>query len=99
MERQYYVYILSNNTHTTIYTGVTNDLYRRMDEHRNDTFPDSFTARYKVHRLVYYEATNDIRDAIQREKQIKGWNRRRKNELVKSMNPEWKDLYPMLLEG
>ena len=93
----YYVYILSNNTHTTIYTGVTNNLVRRVYEHRHELADQSFTAKYKVHRLVYYEATNDVRAAIEREKQIKGWNRARKNKLVESMNPSWEDLYESIL--
>ena len=94
---QYYVYILSSNTNVTIYTGVTNDLYRRIYEHRHELDKNSFTARYKVHKLVYFEATSDVREAIAREKQIKGWNRARKNRLVESMNPKWQDLYEMIL--
>ena len=93
----YYVYILSNNTHTTIYTGVTNDLLRRVYEHKHDLSHKSFTAQYGVHRLVYYEATTDVRSAIEREKQIKGWNRARKIKLVESMNPLWQDLYESIL--
>ena len=93
----YYVYILSNDTHTTIYTGVTNDLLRRVYEHKHDLSHKSFTAKYGVHRLVYYEATTDVRSAIEREKQIKGWNRARKNKLVESMNPLWQDLYESIL--
>ena len=93
-----FVYILSNNTNTTVYTGVTNDLPRRIDEHRQHSNPDSFTAQYNVTKLVYYERHENIWDAIAREKQIKGWNRKRKNELVNSLNPEWKDLFPSLLE-
>lgn len=99
MERQYYVYILANKTRTTIYTGMTNDLLRRIEEHKNNTFPESFSARYGVHDLVYYEATSDVYAAIAREKQIKGWNRKRKNRLVESLNPEWKDLFPFVREG
>ena len=93
----YYVYILSNNTHTTIYTGVTNDLVRRIYEHKHEMDDKSFTAKYHIHRLVYYEATTDIRSAIEREKQIKGWNRARKNKLIESMNPFWHDLYESIL--
>ena len=88
----YYVYILASPTNVTLYTGVTNDLVRRVYEHRHNADPNSFTARYRVHKLVYYEETPDIRAAIEREKQIKSWNRRRKNALVQSMNPEWDDL-------
>ena len=93
----YYVYILSNNTHTTIYTGVTNDLVRRVYEHQHEMDDKSFTAKYSIHRLVYYEATSDVRSAIEREKQIKGWNRARKHKLVESMNPDWRDLYESIL--
>ena len=94
----YYVYILASETNVTIYTGVTNDLLRRIYEHKNNVAPDSFTARYKVHKLVYYEETTDAGTAIEREKQIKGWNRKRKNKLVSEFNSEWKDLYPMISE-
>ena len=95
--QQYYVYILSNQTGTTIYTGVTRDLVRRMYEHRNILDPNSFTSRYDVHKLVYFECTSDVRAAIEREKQIKGWNRARKNKLVSSKNPNWEDLYRSIL--
>ena len=73
----YYVYILSNVTNTAIYTGVTKDLVKRVYEHKHELDAESFTAKYKIHKLVYYEVTNDIEDAIAREKQIKGWNRAR----------------------
>ena len=89
----YYVYILSNTTNSTIYTGVTNNLVKRIYEHKNTLDPDSFTARYHIHKLVYYEATSDVTAAIEREKQIKSWNRKRKNQLVDGMNPRWEDLY------
>ena len=89
----YYVYILSNTTNSTIYTGVTNNLVKRIYEHKNTLDPDSFTARYHIHKLVYYEATSDVTTAIEREKQIKSWNRKRKNQLVDGMNPRWEDLY------
>lgn len=95
---QYYVYILSNKSHTTLYTGVTNDLVRRVYEHRTHADPKSFTAQYNVTKLVYYEYTNDVKAAIQREKQIKSWNRKRKDALVDTMNPDRKDLYPEILE-
>ena len=93
----YYVYILSNLTGTTIYIGITNDLIRRMYEHRYKLDPDSFTAKYDIHKLVYYEYTSDVRAAIEREKQLKGWNRKRKNKLVESKNPYWEDLYETIL--
>ena len=93
----YYVYILSNVTNTAIYTGITNDLIRRVYEHKHKFDPGSFTARYDIHKLVYYEGTSDVRVAIEREKQIKGWNRARKNRLIEIMNPKWEDLYLSIL--
>ena len=93
----YYVYILSNSTNVTIYTGVTNDLLRRVYEHKQELDPKSFTARYHVHKLVYFEETTDVYAAISLEKQIKSWSRKRKNELIAGQNPEWQDLYTELL--
>ena len=93
----YYVYILANNTRTTIYTGITNDLIRRVYEHKHHLDPNSFTAKYDVTHLVYFDSTPDVRSAIEREKQIKGWNRKRKNALKSEMNPTWVDLYDSLL--
>ena len=95
---QYYVYILATNDNRVIYTGITNDLKRRVYEHKNSLDKTSFTSKYHVNKLVYYEFTGDVYVAIEREKQIKGWNRRRKNKLVESKNPEWKDLYTSILE-
>ena len=94
---QYYVYILSDKFHKTIYTGVTNDLLRRLYEHRHSADPNSFTSRYHVDRLVYYEVTSDVYAAISREKQIKSWSRSKKNRLIESKNPTWQDLYPTIL--
>ena len=94
----YYVYILTNKYNNVLYTGMTRYLPRRVYEHRNHLDPGSFTAKYKVTRLVYYECTNDVRAAITREKQIKDWSRQQKNALVESMNPTWTDLYPSILE-
>ena len=93
----YYVYILANNRNTVIYTGVTKDLIRRVYEHRHHLDPDSFTAKYDVTRLVFYEATTDVRAAIEREKQIKSWSRNRKTDLIYEMNPQWVDLYNRIL--
>ena len=93
----YYVYILSNKHRTVLYTGVTNDLIRRVYEHKNHLEKGSFTAKYNVEYLVYFESTADVEAAIQREKQIKGWNRKRKNQLIESKNPTWNDLYGSLL--
>ena len=88
---QYYVYILTNWNNKVLYIGVTNDLNRRLYEHQNE-LADGFTKKYHVHKLVYFETTTDVYSAISREKQIKGWKRERKNELVSSVNPEWNDL-------
>ena len=93
----YYVYILASATNYTIYIGVTRDLIRRVYEHKNHLDPNSFTSKYDVHKLVYFEQTSDIRVALEREKQLKGWRRSKKNALVETMNPQWKDLYPDLL--
>ena len=93
----YYVYILANQTNVAIYTGVTKDLIRRVYEHRHELDPKSFTARYSIHKLVYFEETTDVRTAIEREKQIKSWKRLKKNQLVETANPGWVDLYPSIL--
>ena len=91
MEREYCVYILTNHS-GTLYVGVTNDLQRRMDEHRSGKNADSFTARYRLDRLVYYECGGDIEAAISREKEIKRWRREKKIQLIESANPTWRDL-------
>ncbi|MFC2000515.1 GIY-YIG nuclease family protein [Chloroflexota bacterium] len=93
---RYYVYILSSKRNGTLYIGVTSDLVKRVYDHRNDLL-DGFTRKYRIHRLVYYEKTNDIQEAIAREKQIKRWKRAWKVELIERDNPEWIDLYPELL--
>ena len=90
---QCYVYMLSNCTNTIVYTGVTNNLARRVYEHKQNLDPKSFTAKYKVHKLVYYEVTDYMQAALEREKQIKKWNRARKNKYITQMNPTWEDLY------
>ena len=95
--KTYYVYLLTTAQNKTLYVGVTNDLRRRLYEHQNE-LADSFTKRYHVHKLVYFEQANEIESAISREKQIKGWNRAKKNALVETMNPEWKDLSWMVYE-
>ena len=87
----YYVYILSNWNDSVLYIGVTSDLKRRLYEHRNHLV-DGFTARYNVHKLVYFEYTNDVRSAIDRKKQLKGWRRDKKNALISRANPAWDDL-------
>ena len=93
----YYVYMMTNQYRNVLYTGVTNDLVRRVYEHRNHLIKDSFTARYHVTKLVYFEATEDVRSALEREKQIKSWKRARKDALVESQNPTWEDQYPTIL--
>ena len=93
----YYVYILSNTHKTVIYTGVTNNLARRVYEHKQHLDKKSFTSQYNVEHLVYYEVTDNPEAAIAREKQIKGWNRKRKEKLIESKNPEWVDLYDDIL--
>ena len=87
----YFVYILSNWDDSVLYIGVTNNLPRRLYEHRNK-LADGFTKKYNVHKLVYYEHTNDVYSAISREKQLKNWNRSKKIVLIERMNPEWRDL-------
>ncbi len=89
--KQYWVYMITNTHNTVLYTGVTNDLERRMYEHKNK-ITGEFSAKYNLHKLVYCESTNDINAAIAREKQIKGWLRRKKNALVQESNPVWLDL-------
>ena len=92
-----YVYILTNAHRSVLYTGVTNDLERRMYEHKHHLDKGSFTSQYNVEYLVYYEATNNPVAAIEREKQIKSWNRKRKIKLIESKNPNWNDLYESIL--
>jgi putative endonuclease len=93
--RTFYVYILTNKNRTVLYTGVTNDLTRRVWEHK-DKMHDGFTKWYNVDRLVYYEAFDDVREAIAREKQIKGGSRQKKIDLINGMNKDWRDLYEEL---
>jgi len=88
--RQYGVYILTNKS-GTLYVGVTNDLERRMSEHKGSLVA-GFTKKYKINRLMYYETFNDVDAAIYREKQIKGWRREKKIALIEAENPMWKDL-------
>ena len=87
----YYIYILSNHTNTTLYIGVTNNLRRRLYEHKNKLI-EGFTSKYNINKLVYFEETTDIKAAIQREKNLKKWKREWKEELIKKSNPEFKDL-------
>ena len=89
-DRRYFVYILSSRTRV-LYIGVTNNLMRRVLEHKKNVNV-GFTSKYHVHQLVYYEEYNDVRIAISREKELKGWLRKKKIALIESMNPEWSDL-------
>ena len=89
---RYYVYILVSRKNGTLYIGVTNDLVRRIYEHKNNII-DGFTKKYRIHKLIYYEETSDIKSAIIREKRIKKWNRQWKINLIQAVNPQWRDLY------
>lgn len=91
-ENLYFVYIMSNQDHTVLYTGVTNDLQRRVIEHKSGK-GGAFSKKYKLYKLVYYESGNEIKIAISREKQIKAGSRKKKIELINSINPDWEDLY------
>ena len=90
MSKEYYVYIMTNKSRT-LYTGVTNNLMRRVYEHKNKLV-EGFTKKYIIQFLIYYESTSDINSAIAREKEIKGWLRKKKIALIDSVNPKWKDL-------
>jgi putative endonuclease len=91
MKNNYYIYIMANWKNTVIYIGVTNDLLRRLFEHKNKLL-DGFTKKYNLDKLVYFETFNDINDAIKREKELKKWRREKKNNLIESVNSEWRDL-------
>ena len=95
-EKHYYVYILANKVNTVIYIGITNDIKRRIYEHKNKVV-EGFTKKYNINKLVYYEVFDDSYNAITREKQLKGWIRAKKDELVNSINPDWKDLYEEII--
>lgn len=89
--KNYYVYIITNFTNSTLYVGVTNNLERRLYEHKNKLV-DGFSKRYNLNKLVYFEETISIEKAIEREKQLKSWKRDKKETLIKNINPTWKDL-------
>ncbi len=93
--KAFYVYMMTNRSRVVLYTGITNSLMRRVSQHQNSEI-EGFTKSYEINRLVYYECFNDPRDAIAREKEIKGWRRNKKNALVETMNPNWADLSPTL---
>jgi putative endonuclease len=94
-ERSYWVYILASKIGGTLYIGVTNNLVRRVYEHKME-LAEGFTKKYKVHRLVYFEQYSDIENAIVREKRLKKWNRAWKVKLIEELNPNWDDLYPSI---
>ena len=93
MERRYYVYILTNWNHSVLYVGVTNNITRRLYEHQQELV-EGFTQKYHVHKLVFVESCGDAKSAIAREKQIKRWTREKKNRLIESQNPNWKEITP-----
>ena len=95
--KAFYVYMMTNQSRVVLYTGITNSLVRRVWQHQNSEI-EGFTKTYKVNRLVYYECFDDPRDAIGREKEIKGWRREKKNALVEKLNPKWADLSSMLFQ-
>ena len=95
--KAFYVYLMTSRSRVVLYTGITNSLMRRVWQHQNGEI-EGFTKTYKVNRLVYYERFNDPRDAIAREKEIKGWRREKKNALVERMNPTWADLSATLFQ-
>jgi putative endonuclease len=92
MPKQYYVYIMTNKHNTVLYVGVSNDLKRRVHQHKSKD-ASSFTKKYNVDKLVYYETCEDVEAAIAREKQLKGGSRKKKIDLIETCNPDWKDLY------
>jgi putative endonuclease len=94
--KNYYVYILASKRNGTLYVGITRDLVKRIWEHKQDML-EGFTKKYKVHNLVYFEATTDVNSAITREKQLKKWNRAWKLKLIEEQNPNWEDLYNNLI--
>lgn len=94
----YYVYILSSERNGTLYVGVTNDIIRRIQEHKEGLI-EGFTKKYKIHTLVYYETYNDIGETIYREKQLKDWDRKFKLDLIEKSNPQWEDLYSELIDN
>ena len=87
----YYVYIMTNKYNSVVYTGMTNNLERRVYQHKNKLL-EGFTKKYNADKLVYFEMTEDVKSAIEREKQINGWTREKKNSLIENVNPTWSDL-------
>ena len=95
---QYYIYIMASQRNGTLYIGVTNNLIKRVYEHRNNVV-DGFTKKYRVHLLVHYEQVGDINSAIAREKILKKWRRQEKMDLIETFNPDWLDLYEDIVAG
>ncbi len=89
---EYFIYILASKQNGTLYVGITNDIVRRVFQHKNNEV-EGFTAKYQAHRLVWYESCSDVHGAIAREKQLKKWNRKWKLALIEESNPQWRDLY------
>ncbi len=98
MERGGTIYIITNFTHTTFYTGVTSDITSRIIEHKEKAYPKSFSAKYNLDKLVYFCSYDSIEEAIAEEKRIKGGSRKRKIKLIESINPGWKDLWEIVKE-
>src|SRR5436190_12512435 len=96
MDLSGYFYIMTNTHHTVLYCGATDNLYRRIQEHKNGLYTNSFTSRYNINKLVYFEIFTLVGDAFTREKQIKGGSRIKKIQLIERINPEWKDLFEQL---
>lgn len=94
--RLYYIYILTTSKNSALYTGVTNNLIRRVYEHKHDLV-EGFTKKYQAHKLVYYDFVEDVMAAIAREKQIKSWKRQKKIDLINTFNPDWHDLFDELI--
>jgi len=97
MKNIYYVYILTNYQNTTLYIGVTNNLIRRVTEHRTGE-KDGFSKKYNLNKLVYFDLCEDVQEAIRREKQLKNWRRQWKLELIEKLNPKYEDLYDSIFE-
>lgn len=96
MQKQYYVYIMASKKHGTLYIGATDDLVKRVYQHKNNLV-EGFTKKYNIHMLVYHESTSNASSMVTRERQLKKWNRQWKIELIEKFNPEWKDLYEEII--
>ena len=99
MHQQGYFYMMTNVHRTVLYCGATNDLYRRIQDHTNEVFTNSFASRYNIGKLVYFEVFTNVGDAFAREKQVKSGSRKKKIALIESVNPQWKDLFDTLTQN